>query len=258
MANPQTENGFIQMATGDSSNDVFAALFGACLSGAEYQCASVVIRKTWGFKKNEDWISLTQFQKLTNRARITVIESINSLVRKNILVRKSIPGVKTLYGFNKKFSEWKLTSMEKHTSTSMEKHTSTEKHTPLVRKSVPTKETITKERKENREKVLLCTEQQLWEIAVKLHVAQRDVNETYESMLRSIEDGDKYKVKNAPLTVLKWVQRGIRMGDIEPISDLEYMGLLKDTPEYLRERAKLVKQLQEQEEREYAERHKQG
>lgn len=102
---PQTEKGHIKIATGGPDNDILSALVRASLHGAEYQVVLFVIRKTWGFNKKEDAISLTQFEKETGLARSTVCRVIKRLVARRILVsRKTLPI--TTYGFNKLFSQW--------------------------------------------------------------------------------------------------------------------------------------------------------
>lgn len=103
---PQTENGFTRIASGDESNDVLMALVRAGLTGPQYQIVLLVIRKTWGYNKKEDWISLTQFQEVTGLTRANVCKNISKLVSEQILVRKSYIGIKTIYRINKKFSKW--------------------------------------------------------------------------------------------------------------------------------------------------------
>lgn len=55
MASPQTEDGYTAIA-----NEIMEALIAAELSGQEFRIALLVIRKTYGFKKKEDAISLSQ------------------------------------------------------------------------------------------------------------------------------------------------------------------------------------------------------
>lgn len=144
-ATPQTDKGFIRIATGNSENDILMALAGAKLGGTELSIILCIIRKTWGWSKKEDWISLTQFEKYTKRSRQTIVNAINQLVKKNILVKKTIPGIKTVYGFNKNFSSWEHLLVKKTVPVQKTSTTSKENCTPLVKKTRPTKDTITKE-----------------------------------------------------------------------------------------------------------------
>lgn len=97
MANPQTENGFTKIA-----NEVFEELVKTALLGSEFQICFFVIRKTYGFNKKEDIISLTQFEKGTNLSRPTVVKSLKNLVSRNILKRSE----SLIYKFNKDYESW--------------------------------------------------------------------------------------------------------------------------------------------------------
>lgn len=143
-ATPQTDKGFIRIATGNSENDILMALAGAKLGGTELSIILCIIRKTWGWSKKEDWISLTQFEKYTKRSRQTIVNAINQLVKKNILVKKTIPGIKTVYGFNKNFSSWEHQLVKKTVPVQKTSTTSKENCTGLVKKTRPTKDTIQK------------------------------------------------------------------------------------------------------------------
>lgn len=66
-----------------------------------------VIRKTWGYQKKEDYISLTQFQKGVDSNRPSVVHWLNYLVKANILAKGDIKKYGTLYGFNKYWEQWK-------------------------------------------------------------------------------------------------------------------------------------------------------
>ena len=150
METPQTEKGFIQIASGDEQNDILMALIKAELSGSEYQICLLIIRKTWGYKKKEDWISLTQFEKYTGKSRTIICRSILKLVNKNILVKKSILGKNAFYSFNKDFNLWdklvnKRIPVIKPQLVNKRISTSKQKDTQLVNKSLPTKDNITKD-----------------------------------------------------------------------------------------------------------------
>lgn len=97
MANPQTENGFTKIA-----NEIFEELVKTALLGSEFQICFFVIRKTYGFNKKDDRISLTQFEKGTNLSRPTVVKSLKNLVSKNILTRSE----SLYYKLNKDYETW--------------------------------------------------------------------------------------------------------------------------------------------------------
>ena len=141
MTKPALDNGFIQIACGKPENDILTALASANLNGTEYALVLLVIRKTWGWKKNWDHISISQFSKVVGTTRRVVIRNLQQLVLKSILVSKTTPGKVTEYSFNERFFEW--TSVKN--STSAKKDTRVKKCKQLVSKTAPTKDNITKE-----------------------------------------------------------------------------------------------------------------
>lgn len=145
---PQIENGFIRIASGDTKNDLFSALIRASLNATEYQVVLFVIRKTWGWNKKEDWISLSSFEKITGKTKQSIINATSQLVKKNILVKKTIPGIKTSYLFNKDFSSWVVKETLPVKETLLVKKTligGKENFTGVVKKTLHTKDTITKD-----------------------------------------------------------------------------------------------------------------
>jgi phage replication O-like protein O len=122
-------------------NDILDTLIKARLSGTEYQVALLIIRKTIGFNKNEDWISLTQFENYTDKTRRSICKTIKSLVNKSILVKKSTLGKKTIYRLNQNFNDWKLLVNK----SILVSPTRVKKGMQLVNKSIPTKYIYTKD-----------------------------------------------------------------------------------------------------------------
>jgi phage replication O-like protein O len=102
MANPQKENGYVPIA-----NEIFDAFSRYRIPGEARQILDAVIRKTYGWQKSEDEISLTQFQNLTGLSRSSVARAINWLVTKKLLVRyKEVTSFSNKYRFNKNFDTW--------------------------------------------------------------------------------------------------------------------------------------------------------
>jgi phage replication O-like protein O len=122
MASPQKENGFTGIA-----NEILDHLSMPGINGSEYRILLAVIRKTYGFNKKKDRISLTQFEKLTSMNRAHVVRTIKELVSKRILLKDG-----TSYLFNKNWEEWvveKRGGTQKDTSTQMDTTASTQKDT---------------------------------------------------------------------------------------------------------------------------------
>ncbi|KUK77200.1 MAG: Uncharacterized protein XD93_0481 [candidate division WS6 bacterium 34_10] len=130
-------------------NDILEKLSEINLSGSALACALVLLRKTNGFGKTQDGISLSQFEKLVNRSKPTICKALRELQLVNIcLLVKKGKSLKSfnIYAFNKDVSSWKL--VKKTELVKKKKRTSKENDTQLVKKSLHTKENNTKENKQ--------------------------------------------------------------------------------------------------------------
>ena len=79
------------------------------IPGQEMQLLWVLLRKTWGWKKKEDSISLSQFAKLTGIDRGKCSRLLKSLIAKNILrntVDQKVNPQPKKYRFNKDYETW--------------------------------------------------------------------------------------------------------------------------------------------------------
>jgi phage replication O-like protein O len=85
-------------------NAILEALAKARLSGSEFRCVFYLLRKTYGWNKKEDKISLSQWAEGTDTKRNHVIATLNGLVEKKIMYR--VDGYIPTYGFNKHVEEW--------------------------------------------------------------------------------------------------------------------------------------------------------
>ncbi len=102
MANPQVENGHVDIA-----NEVMDALVKNRIPGEARQCLDFIIRKTWGWHKKEDRISLSQFAVATGMNRKAVHRAITLLSsKKMIVIIKKDDSFINIYRFNKNFDEW--------------------------------------------------------------------------------------------------------------------------------------------------------
>jgi phage replication O-like protein O len=83
------------------------ALIRTSLSGQELKIALLVIRKTYGFNKKVDFISLTQMAKALACSKIRCAQVVKNLESMKILtVNENINGVGKSYRFNKDYSQW--------------------------------------------------------------------------------------------------------------------------------------------------------
>ena len=117
MANPQVENGYVRIAT-----EIIEALARVNIPSGTRRVIDVVIRKTYGFNKKEDQISIDQFREATGLSRRTIIYSIQEAEAKKLLyVKRTITAgfnFPNAYLFNKNYDEWVV----QHTAPQAEKN----------------------------------------------------------------------------------------------------------------------------------------
>ena len=98
---PQLEDGYTRIA-----NEIIERLATFRISGEEWMILLTILRKTYGYHKKEDKISISQFYNATGMAKPSICRALNKLVKKN-LINKKATGSTTIYGFNKLFNTWK-------------------------------------------------------------------------------------------------------------------------------------------------------
>ncbi len=102
---PDVNNGHIKIA-----NELWEALIDAKLSAREWNLVACIIRKTYGWNKYEDKISLSQFEHMTGIAKNKIWAVVKGLLERNI-IHKSIPQkghiVIPTYSINKHYKQWK-------------------------------------------------------------------------------------------------------------------------------------------------------
>ena len=106
MANPQCEDGYTKIA-----NQIIERLIATALTGSEWSLCMFVIRKTYGYKKKTDQISLSQFERECLLSRQTVINCLERLVKANMLVK--VQGKISIYGFQKDYEQWTVDNSRK-------------------------------------------------------------------------------------------------------------------------------------------------
>lgn len=137
MANPSTKNGHLDIA-----NELVEYLAKIHLSGNEYQIIWAVLRKTWCWKngdkkKDFDWISLSQFEKITDLNRVAVCRAKKLLLLKKILIEEN-----EKIGLNQDYSQWVVS---KTTLVSKTAIGSVENGNRVVSKTTHTIDTLTKD-----------------------------------------------------------------------------------------------------------------
>ena len=101
----QPENGFVKIHPA-----ILELLATRQLHGREFRCLLFLFRKTYGFQKKEDKISLSQWEEGTGIPRTRVGAVLDNLVAQNIIYRID-NGAKrpSCWGFNKHFETWQDT-----------------------------------------------------------------------------------------------------------------------------------------------------
>lgn len=87
-------------------NSILEKMALARLSGAEFRALMFLFRKTYGWNKKEDRISLSQWAEGTNGKRPHVLRTLNELIRKRVIYRIDDQQPVPVYGFNKYFEQW--------------------------------------------------------------------------------------------------------------------------------------------------------
>lgn len=96
MKSPQLENGYTKIA-----NEIMDELCKLQLSPCEWQVLLVVLRKTYGWNKKTDKISLSQFQAMTGMEHSRLCRTIKKLVAKRPLLK-----TESGFSFNKCVNQW--------------------------------------------------------------------------------------------------------------------------------------------------------
>ena len=126
-------------------NRVIEELVKTPLLGAELAISLFIIRKTYGFNKKEDEISLTQFEKATGRSRPTIVKALKNLQLVKVIKLVKIGTSKkhsNLWAFNKYYETWEVVNRRKLVKKSSS--TSKEIIKKLVKRGKHTKDNIQK------------------------------------------------------------------------------------------------------------------
>lgn len=88
------------------------------ISGEEHQLLDVIIRKTWGYNKDEDRIALSQFEEATGgMKKPSVVRGLKKLEDKGIIIVSKLANKKgNLYRPNKNINKWKVISKKANVS----------------------------------------------------------------------------------------------------------------------------------------------
>ncbi len=230
MANPQLEDGYTRIA-----NEILDNLISHRISGQEFQIVLYIIRKTYGFNKKCDFISMSQIAKATGIKRSLVARILKKLKDKHIIgvTQNDNSFVNCLY-FSKDYERWKVL----HKKITVKKCYTKGEH-PVTQNDVKTvtqndahkrkKDTLTKEKiivypdwlplaefkafKEIRQKIRKPMTRRAEELIIlELAVLKEKGNDPQkvleESIMKSYQGVFSLKDKKAEKIILRCVFRG--------------------------------------------------
>jgi len=135
-----TDNGYTRLA-----NELLEAILRAGLTQNQLLIALAVIRKTYGFNKKRDWVSNAQLSALTGLPETRCSTVKNELIKLGILISAG-----RSVGINKAILSWKtkVNTISKTLTVSVKKTFKETVNRPL-QNLLTTKDTITKDKKDN-------------------------------------------------------------------------------------------------------------
>ena len=98
MANPRIKDGYTRIA-----NELLEAIIRTPMSDYEHRVFWLIVRKTFGFNKESDWIAQKQIVLATGILKQNVYKTTNKLLK-----RKMITKVGKLLSIQKNYERWKL------------------------------------------------------------------------------------------------------------------------------------------------------
>ena len=202
MASPQAENGHVDIA-----HEIIEALAKYRINGESWQCLMVVFRKTYGWKKTEDEISLSQFSEMTGLKRPNVARALAWLVSSKILcVIKEDTTYANKYRFNKDFDTWTPVIKKDTTPKAViieDNEVVSKKIIHPVSSKIHTKENSTKETPKESIALPAWLDLDLWKAFLEIRKNKRAPN-TDHALLLNIQKLDKFRLSGMdPSDVLK-------------------------------------------------------
>jgi phage replication O-like protein O len=144
MASPQAENGYTKIA-----NEILEKLYEFPIDREPMRILLFILRKTYGYHKKRDRISLSQFVKALGKDRSSICRDIRKLTNMKIIVKiQNDDG--TEYEFNKDYEGWVVAPTPRGTGDN--KVVAPVTITPVA-PTPHTKETITKEKNKRKPRV---------------------------------------------------------------------------------------------------------
>jgi len=204
---PQLDNGYVKIA-----NEILEHLYKINLTSYQMRIILFIFRKTYGYNKKEDWISVSQIVEGTGIKQSHVSRTKKELLDKNILYTPT--GIKI--AFQKDWRLWKINIpnevYRKNIPVQVKNIPSEDKNIPVQGNTKDNiQKTITKDSKNSK---TACTEEDIKDVSILLDVSLDDVKRTHQIIMNKIE-AKEFKGKTVYYSLKNWVLMGIERGTIK-------------------------------------------
>ncbi len=191
-------------------NQILEKIISLNLSGTAISCFFLLLRKTDGWGKETDGVSLSQFCKAIRRSKPSIIKALSELQLVRIVLLVGNGNSKKLYNsykINKFIDTWELAKKTKLVK--VLKSTSKDSETELVKKPLHTIYTNTKETKQKKKtvknrKYLIDHKDQIIDEIKKLY-PDKNIIKAYSNFISKTEVKD-YKYKDYYLALCNWIR----------------------------------------------------
>lgn len=217
---PQKENGYTAIA-----NEIMEALMKYPIPGTQMQCLLTILRKTYGYNKKSDAISLSQFVEFTNLDRRHIHRSLQELKKKNVIrikKRSANDGTKltSIYSLNKIYTSWVFVPKKARGSAKLGTKGSAKLGTDK-RQLKDNKEKIIKERLGQYEKIIsipknYAIQPEHINYAISKKLIKSQAEDQFDGfVIHFNKTGKKYKDWYAAYQ--SWVRNAIKWGNVQII-----------------------------------------
>lgn len=135
---PQLEDGYIRIAT-----ELWEAFMKIRIPGEARQILNAIIRKTYGWQKKWDTISLSQFEKMTGIKQPNIVRARKKLLDMNLIIIKKDNKDNVSYCIQKDYHKWR--PLSKKITLSKKIMAVIKKDNESLSKKIDTKDTNTKD-----------------------------------------------------------------------------------------------------------------
>jgi phage replication O-like protein O len=187
MASPQKENGYTPIA-----NELMEKLSALSINATSFRVIICILRKTYGWQKREDIISLSQIKKMTGLDR-SVVNAIKELEELNILKITRREGLTNVIRFNKDYEKWGLVQSTAQAELVQNRAgTSAKSCQELVQPIAHTKETLQKKIQKKGDIVINTVEKHL--------VEKESIIQDMYNYVKTDDNGNPIKSKVSRIT----------------------------------------------------------